>query len=274
MDRLTEKYFPKEAQDNLADAEAALQRALDLNPDLSMAHKLYAYLEVEQGRASDAMLRLIERAKKRTADPELFAGLVHACRYCGLLEASLAAHEHAQRLDPKLATSVNNTYWHLGEYERVADTEFRRAPVLVGLAWLMLDRTADVIDGFAALRQTTGRMRLFFTAVSATAQGRRAEAVAAIDRAIVGFHDPEGLFYLTRLLAHFGEVERALAVFDRVVAGGFCCLPSFARDPWLDGLRAHAGFKRLLGLAESRYRAARRAFRDAGGERVLGISLS
>ena len=111
--RLTEKYFPKEAQDHLADAEAALQRALSLNPDLSMAHKLYAYLEVEQGRASDAMLRLIERAKKQTADPELFAGLVHTCRYCGLLEASVAAHEHAQRLDPKMSTSVNNTYWHI-----------------------------------------------------------------------------------------------------------------------------------------------------------------
>ena len=95
--RLTEKYFGTEAQDLLTDADAAFQRALGLNPDLPMAHKLYAYLEVEQGRAPDAMLRLIEQAKKRRADPALFAGLVHACRYCGLLEASLAAHEHAQR---------------------------------------------------------------------------------------------------------------------------------------------------------------------------------
>ena len=120
-----------------------------------MAHKLYAYLEVEQGRAADAMLRLIERAKKRTADPELFAGLVHACRYCGLLEASLAAHAHAQRLDPKIPTSVINTYWHLGEYGRVADSEFERTPMLVAMAWLMLNRAADVIDAFA-VRKTTG----------------------------------------------------------------------------------------------------------------------
>ena len=100
MYRLTEKYFPTEVRDPLSDADAAFQRALALNPELSMAHKLYAYLEVEKGRAVDAMLRLIEQAKKRTADPELFAGLVHACRYCGLLEASVAAHEHARRLDP------------------------------------------------------------------------------------------------------------------------------------------------------------------------------
>ena len=138
--RLTEKYFPTEAQDHLTDADAALQRALALNPDLPMAHRLYAYLEVDQGRAANAMLRLIERARKRTADPELFAGLVHACRYCGLLEASLAAHEHAQRLDPKMPTSVINTYWHLGEYGRVADSQFERTPILVAMAWLMVNR--------------------------------------------------------------------------------------------------------------------------------------
>ena len=272
--RLTEKYFGTEAQDLLTDADAAFQRALGLNPDLPMAHKLYAYLEVEQGRAPDAMLRLIEQAKKRRADPELFAGLVHACRYCGLLEASLAAHEHAQRLDPKMPTSVINTYWHLGEYGRLADSEFERHPVLVAMAWLMLNRAPDVIDALTALRKTTGRMSHLFTAVRAAAQGQRDETVAAIDRCASGFHDPEGLFYLTRLSAHVGDVEGALALFDRVVAGGFYCFPSFARDSWLDGLRTHAEFRRVLSLAEARHREATAALRDAGGERVLGISLS
>ena len=272
--RLTEKYFGTEAQDLLTDADAAFQRALGLNPDLPMAHKLYAYLEVEQGRATDAMRRLIEQAKKRQADPELFAGLVHACRYCGLLEASLAAHEHAQRLDPKMPTSVINTYWHLGEYGRLADSEFERTPVLVAMAWLMLNRAPDVIDALTALRRTTGRMSHLFTAVRAAAQEQRDETVAAIDRCASGFHDPEGLFYLTRLSAHVGDVEGALALFDRVVAGEFYCFPSFARDSWLDGLRTHAEFRRVLSLAEARHREATATLRDAGGERVLGISLS
>ena len=34
-----------------------------------------------------------------------------------------------------------------------------------------------------------------------------------------GFHDPEGLFYLTRLSAHVGDVEGAIALFDRVGRG-------------------------------------------------------
>jgi DNA-binding winged helix-turn-helix (wHTH) protein len=84
------KYLPTGTQDGLVLAEAAFRRALALNPDLTIAHKLFAQLEVDLGRAHDAMIRLIERA--HTADPELLAGLVSACRYCGLLDASVAAH--------------------------------------------------------------------------------------------------------------------------------------------------------------------------------------
>ena len=88
--------------------------------------------------------------------------------------------------------------------------------------------------------------------------------------ATTGFHDPEGLFYLTRLSAHVGDVEGAVRLFERVVAGGFCCFPSFARDSWLDGLRGQAEFRRVLSLAEARHREAVVAFRDAGGEPGTG----
>src|SRR4030095_11505294 len=103
------KYLPTGTQDGLVQAEAAFQRALELNSDLAIAHKLFAQLEVDLGRAHDAMLRLIERV--HTADPELLAGLVSACRYCGLLDASVAAHERAVGLEPKIRTSVGHTWF-------------------------------------------------------------------------------------------------------------------------------------------------------------------
>ena len=47
---------------DLARAETALKRALQLNPDLPVAHHVYAQLESDIGRAQDAMERLLRRA--------------------------------------------------------------------------------------------------------------------------------------------------------------------------------------------------------------------
>ena len=109
-----------------ARAEEALRRALELSPKLPLAHKLLAHLESELGRAQEAMVRLLRLAGETRNDAELFAGLVHACRYSGLLEASLAAHREAQRLDPHLPTGVVHTLWQLGDFERLLELTGRR----------------------------------------------------------------------------------------------------------------------------------------------------
>ena len=55
-----------------------------------------ANFEVESlGRAKEAMARLLGRVQS-TSDPEIFTGLVIACRFCGLLDASLAADRQAR----------------------------------------------------------------------------------------------------------------------------------------------------------------------------------
>src|SRR5215469_11669408 len=99
------KYLTTGAREGLERAEAAFRQALDLNPDLAIAHKFYAQLEVDRGQAGDAMARLVPQALG-AADPELFAGLVSPLRYSGLLEASAAAHSRAIALEPKMRTSV------------------------------------------------------------------------------------------------------------------------------------------------------------------------
>jgi eukaryotic-like serine/threonine-protein kinase len=91
-------------------AESCLQRALTLNPQLSSVTRTYAQLESDMGRSKDGLVRLLTAARTNDGDPELWAGLVHACRYCGLLSASIAAHQRARRLDPTIATSVRHTY--------------------------------------------------------------------------------------------------------------------------------------------------------------------
>jgi TolB-like protein len=144
--RLLAKFFDTNPQENLNRAESAFIRALKINPDLSVAHNLYAHLEVDLGRAQHAMTRLLERAQSRTTDPELFAGLVHACRYCGLFDASRAADEQARRLDKLIRTSVAITHFMLGDYQRVHEVSADEPTgYLDGLALAMLGREQEAV---------------------------------------------------------------------------------------------------------------------------------
>ncbi|HEU5311684.1 MAG TPA: protein kinase, partial [Candidatus Eisenbacteria bacterium] len=121
--RVLAKYVDVDSEENHLRAADAFHRALELNPDLSVAHNLYVYLEVEMGHAKDAMVRLLDRAKSRPSEASLLAGLVQACRYCGLLDASIAAAERAHRLDPNLPLSVTYTHWMMGDYESAMETK-------------------------------------------------------------------------------------------------------------------------------------------------------
>src|SRR5215471_8664687 len=51
MRHVMAKYLETGRREELDRAEAAFRRALELNPDLALAHKLYAQLEVDLGRA-------------------------------------------------------------------------------------------------------------------------------------------------------------------------------------------------------------------------------
>src|SRR6185436_3577567 len=54
-------------------AEQCFRKALELNPELSLAHTVYAAHECEMGRSRDAMVRLLKRATARPTEPELLS---------------------------------------------------------------------------------------------------------------------------------------------------------------------------------------------------------
>ena len=267
-----------EVEHGYAEAERSFERALSLNPDLAVAHREYAALEIEQGRAREALVRLLARIDADGGNANLFAGLVQACRYCGLLEASLAAHEHARRLDPTVKTAHLDTLACLGRYDEVleqtsivdtADFGIRAACLL------RVGRDADaraVLDRLLDLRLLRGvgerALRFMRAAVNLDASDPAVDAVFAD---VDAWKDPEAHYTYACLLARLGDRKRALALLARAVEGGFYCAPAIAQDPWFDPLRADPEFIRLLRLAQTRHRDASAAFTDAGGERLLGL---
>jgi non-specific serine/threonine protein kinase len=269
---LADKYTAGSAE-KLADAGSAVRRALELNPDLPLAHNLYTHIEVEQGRALDAMQRLLRRAHTSQNDPELFAGLAHACRYCGLLQPSLTAHRQARRLDPNIATSVMHTYMMLGDYPSALDASGGDFGYGSAICLSMLGRIPEALEILKtkALPPSRRLGRLFMQSLCTLLEGDRAGSQRASDDLLgATFRDPEGLYYLARQLGYLGDSQRALPALARAIDSGFHCYPAFVRDPWLDPLRGQPEFTRILEHAQALHRDALNAYAAEGGASLLG----
>jgi tetratricopeptide (TPR) repeat protein len=273
--RVLAKYGSENQPELIRLAEQAFHRALEINPELPLAHNLYTYFEVEErGRAPEAVIRLLEQAKNGAADPNLFAGLVVACRFCGLLEASLAADRRARRLDPGIQTSVQYTYWALADFQQAALHDVEDIQVMRHTAKWMLGREAEAIAGVrSALAHLAGSLEvLIVEAQLAALEGRREDCLRlGQEIQASGFHDPEGLMIHVRELAYVGEIAGSLELLGRVIDGGYHCHTFLTRDPWLDSLRSTPKFSRLVRQAEAGHARAAEAYLRAGGERILGV---
>ncbi len=260
--------------EGLRAADEAFQTALRLNPNLTLAHNLYTHVQVDQGRSLDAMKRLLDRAHQRRSDAELFAGLGHVCRYCGLLQPALVAHREARRLDPMISTSVMHTYFMLGDYERSLETSASDYGYGTGLVLAMLGRVEEAVSLLQQreLAKPWRLGKLYLTSLRALLEGKREESLASSEELMQAtFRDPEGMYYLARQFAYLDQVAPALEMLSRAIHGGFFCHPAMLRDPWLDSLRTRAEFKALLNKAQQLRREACAAFLAGGGDSLLGI---
>ncbi len=133
-------------------AQEAFERAFALNPDLPLTHSLFTPFEIEQlGRAEAAMTRLLRCARQMPNDPDLFNGLVIACRYCGLLRASIAAAERVCQLDPAVHTSVQFSYLFLNDMDRAIQFDLEDSPYVRGIVELQRGRLEAAMANIAAI---------------------------------------------------------------------------------------------------------------------------
>jgi tetratricopeptide (TPR) repeat protein len=261
-------------------AEEAFRRALEINPRLSIAHKYYASLEAEIGQSQRAMVRLVQEAVLHTNDPELFAGLVHACRYCGLFDESIAAHAEARRLDPNIPTSVAGSLLLAGKTDRL----FADAQPLVsgggdyGLRVIALGLGGRYGEARAALEEMRRVVNVWLfeawsEVLSAWLDRKPDEMIAQLSpfRGLKIQDDPEAMFQEGWLLCDAGAHDEALGYLQRAIAKGYFAATTLAASPQFNPLRDRPAFQKLLLDAETGRDRARDAFRIAGGDRLLRV---
>ena len=269
MYRLMAKYGACDARECGALAEESFRKALALNPELSVAHHLAAQLDLDLGRPREALVRLLGRAREHQADPQLFAGLVQACRYCGLLTESLAAHRRARALDPHVPTSVAYTHWALGDYTAALDAIRTENDGFRGVVLAALNRPDEALASLDESRRRSARyptQAAYVELVRATVLKQPAVFQSRIEQIFRStFRDPEGFIYVAIAAMWMKQPAAALASLARAVDQGFACFSHLDREPAFQPIRGEAEFARLLAETERRHREAVDAYAAAAG---------
>jgi TolB-like protein/Flp pilus assembly protein TadD len=257
--------YTDEPGDHWKLAEEALRRAIELNPDLSLAQRFYAELEIESEGTIDSLQRLKTRVQLQPNDPDLRVALAKALRYSGLLQESLDAFLHARKLDPSMKSSIGHTYFMLGDYERAHSDVHKDIFYMLPLTLIMLGRAEEARS---LLRETVERnpdrqFHAYHESLLWIIEGNHDAALRAIDTVVEHNRDPEALFYMTRAYARIDEREKALDLLERV-SRGFFAVYAFEHDPWLEPLRHSPRFREILRSAAARHAQARAVWEAAG----------
>jgi DNA-binding winged helix-turn-helix (wHTH) protein len=256
--------FSSSSPANAEFAQAAFERAFALDPDLACAHQFYTLVEVDTGRADEAMRRILARLERHPGEPESFTSLVQVFRFRGLLQQSIEAHKRAAALDPAIITSVAHTLFFAGEYASAIEAYSGRAAYyLDAAAWAAMGNRKRAI---AVLRERLGTMSLsrlmtaLMSSLLAVLEDRKDEAVRVMG-SVDTTHEPEILVYFARHYARLKLADQAVAALKRAAQSGFICAPeTLNSDGWLSALRKHPEFGPVLSTAETQVERARSSF--------------
>jgi tetratricopeptide (TPR) repeat protein len=236
-------------------AEAAFRRAFLLDPDLASAHQFYTLLQLDLGRADEAMRRLFERLDRHPTEPESFSSLVQVLRFRGLLQESVTAHRRAVELDPAVTTSVAHTFFLAGQYKTAIEAYSGRSGYyLDAAAWAALDDGKQAVVLLRERLSNTSFSKLItalMASLLAILEGKADEAESIMDEADTS-REPEILFYFARHYGYMGLLDSSIKALERAARSGFICAPDTLKsDPWLLPLRKHREFGPLLSDTEA-----------------------
>jgi TolB-like protein/Flp pilus assembly protein TadD len=226
-------YF-ESTPENLARADEASRRALELGPELAEAHTSRGTFLSISGRQGEAEQEF-ETALR--LNPRLFEAHYYYARNCfstGKLEKAASHFEQASRLRPGDYQSLAL----LGTVQRALGQDEER--------WRTIERAVQVIEEHLALNPDDVRAR-YMGAGLLVEKGERGRGLEWANHALsVDPDDPGVLYNVACVHALAGESERAIDLLEGAVGAGFSQKEWIENDGDLAALRDQPRFKALL----------------------------
>jgi DNA-binding winged helix-turn-helix (wHTH) protein/TolB-like protein len=254
-------------------AQAAYERALQIQPMQLEAHLFLANLLIDNGKVEEAVPLLRDALHTNPNRADLHWELGYAYRFAGMLQESVAECELARQLDPLVIANgaALNTYLYLGQYDKFlrslpADSDTAFVVFYRGFGEYHLkqwQRAARDFDRAYELDPTLYTQ--IGKALSASIAHRESDGLAmlaALEKKIAdrGVGDAEATYKIAQAYAVLGDHNSALRLLRLSIGNGFFAYPYFMTDPLLESLRDNSAFAELAKVARQRHEAFQSKF--------------
>ena len=249
-------------------AEAEARALIELVPDAPYGHALLGFVGYERGQLKDAARHLTRAMELDPADPDVLFFLAISFQAAGQIEPAqtLAARFHAaDPLSPFAAMLVGVAEWFAGRAPatRIASIEAALAmdpqnPIIhwsLGYTYALAGRVPDAAARATWMMTNTPHLpyAVQLSSLVDAVQGRRAEALDALDRVDLAPLDAHHTFHIAESFAMAGDTARALALLEHAVDHGFYPAQFFAEYcPFMAPLRGLPEFDGIVAKAARR----------------------
>ncbi|HEV2021418.1 MAG TPA: protein kinase [Terriglobales bacterium] len=231
-------------------SEAALERALKLDPSLMTAGARLTRNHVEKGDLKQAYQDAQELVRRRPESPQAHFTLAYVLRYAGLAREATRECNEALRLDPGSSTlrSCAFAFFESGDAERAL--EF--AQLDAGSEWSrsvtpsILLRQGKVEEARRGLSEMKAGSPWYPEILGACLGPQPTVALEAAvktaEPALLAEADPEWKYYQGSILAYCGQQDLAVRLLQGAVAQNYCAREALDADPLLNKLRENPRF--------------------------------
>jgi TolB-like protein/Tfp pilus assembly protein PilF/tRNA A-37 threonylcarbamoyl transferase component Bud32 len=212
---------------NWSRAEELYRRALELNPNSSVAHNWYGFMLLQSGRLEES---LAEITRTQQLDP-----------VTPLVSQSIAwCHYHSRRFDASVSI-----------HEQLVESEPEFAWGRLTFSWALIcaGRKVEAVDQARQANALGGESSLYLSGlgIALAAAGMNEEARQVVARlkeaSLTRYVSP---YFLGLIYCHLGDTEQALAHLAETIAIGDAWDTWLAVEPQFDPLRTDPRFDELV----------------------------
>jgi serine/threonine protein kinase/tetratricopeptide (TPR) repeat protein len=251
-------------------SSTSCERALNLDPNLTIAAGQLINNRVERGELGKAYLEAKELVKRRPKSASAHFTLSYVLRYAGMLEDATGECDTAIKLEPKAYSlrSCAAAFMELGKTQRA----LQFVNLDAGSEWanymipFILIRDGKLDEARDALKKTPTNPRYNRDLLTACLQPKPPDTMQSlVDQSqvtVATASDPESTYYLGALMAFCGRKPEAIHLLKMAIEQNYCAYEALLNDPLLDRVRGTPEFDQLLDPAKYCQRQVKEAGRE------------